>query len=424
VQGIRLIPDTMLSRIVIRSSALARHRAAPLLAEREAYLEHLERQGVSRHKQRDASTYLVQVVTRLHLKRLKMMTLQESQRAAMHWQQRRSQSATGGPQSRNTFLRYAKGWLRFHRKLVEPKKWNEPRDKRVKLFARYLKIELGFAVRTIDSRVWSVNRFLSWLSEREIQLSFVSASHVERYLDYLSALGSEPRTIATRAHELQVFFRFVERCRWVRGNVSNGIFGPRIHVGVRCAKGPAWTDVRRMLDTAKGDTLKQCRARSILLLASIYALRTSEITGLRLGDVDFKENVLTVRRGKNYLTQRFPMSQEVQSALREFINNKRPACDCPEVFLTLKRPYRRIHQASVYNVTQNYMNRLGIKSTNRGAHSLRHACATHLLEVGTPIKKVASLLGHSSTKYVAHYVQHSTKDLIPVADFRLRDLWN
>jgi len=70
------------------------------------------------------------------------------------------------------------------------------------------------------------------------------------------------------------------------------------------------------------------------------------------------------------------------------------------------------------------MNRLGIKSVNRGAHSLRHACATHLLEVGMPVSKVASLLGHASTKYVAHYVRHSIKDLIPVANFRLRDLWN
>ncbi len=424
VQGIVCVLDTMLSRIVLRSSALARHQAAPLLAQREAYLEHLEKQGKSRHKQRDASTYLVQVVKRLHLRRLRMTRLEELRRAAVRWQQRGAQSATRGPQSRKAFLRHARGWLRFHGKLVEPKKWNEPRDRRVKLFARYLKIELGFAMRTIENRIWSVNKFLSWLAEREIRLRCVSVSHVERYLDYLSALGSGRRTIATRAHELQVFFRFVERCRWVRGNVSNGIFGPRIPVGVRYAKGPVWTDVRRMLDSARGDTLKQCRASSILLLASIYALRTNEIIGLRLSDVDFKENILTVRRGKNYLTQRLPMCKEVRSALKEFIHNKRPACACPEVFLTLRRPYRRMQQASVYYVTKSHMNRLGIKSINRGAHSLRHACATHLLEVGTPIAKVASLLGHSSTKYVAHYVQHSTKDLVSVADFRLRDLWS
>ena len=414
----------MLSRIVLRSSALARHRAAPLLAQREAYLEHLERQGKNRHKQRDASTYLVQVVKRLHLRRLRMMRFEELRRAAVRWQQRDSQSATRGPQARKAFLRHAKGWLRFHGKLVEPKKWNEPRDKRVKLFALYLKIELGFAVRTIENRIWSVNQFLSWFADRGIRLRFVSVSHVERYLDHLSALGSEPQTIASRAHQLQVFFRFAERRRWVCGNVSNGIFGPRIHIGVRLPKGPVWTDVRRMLDGAKGDTLRQCRARSILLLACIYALRTNEITNLRLGDVDFRENILTVRRGKDYLTQRFPMSEEVRSALKEFIHDKRPVCAIPEVFLTLRRPYRRIQQASVYNVTRNHMNRLGIKSVNRGAHSLRHACATHLLEVGTPIAKVASLLGHSSTKYVAYYVQHSTKDLLPVADFRLRDLWS
>jgi integrase/recombinase XerD len=414
----------MLSRIVLRPSALARHRAAPLLEQREAYLSHLEKQGKDRLKQRDASSYLVQIVTRLRLRRLRMMRIEELRRAAARWQRRDSQSATGGLQSRTAFLRHARAWLRFHGKLIEPKKWYEPRDKRVKLFARYLKVDLGFAVRTIENRIWSVNQFLSWLADRNIRLRCVSVSDVERYLDHLSKLGSEPRTIATRAHELQVFFRFVELRRWVRGNISNGIFGPRIYVGVRCAKGPVWTDVRRMLDDARGNTLKQCRARSILLLACIYALRTSEITNLRLGDVDFSENILTVRRGKDYLTQRLPMCAEVRCALKEFIHNKRPASDCPEVFLTLRRPYRRIQQASVYNVTENHMKRLGIKSVNRGAHSLRHACATHLLEVGTPIARVASLLGHSSTQYVAHYVRYSTKDLAVVADFRLRDLWS
>src|SRR5439155_3555820 len=71
-----VVPHTMLSRVVIRSSALARHRAAPLLAEREAYLEHLESEGMSRHNQRDVSTYLVQVVKRLRLTRLRKMRLE------------------------------------------------------------------------------------------------------------------------------------------------------------------------------------------------------------------------------------------------------------------------------------------------------------------------------------------------------------
>jgi len=413
----------MLTRIMIRSAALARHQDAPLLAARESYLRHLEADGKSRIKQRDASTYLLQVVKRLRLKRLRKVRLAELRRAAISWQQRNSPSATGGPQSRRAFLRHARGWLRFHGKLIEPKKWNAPRDKRVELFRRYLKIDLGFANRTIDARTWMLNRFFGWLEDNQTPLRFASVSHVEGYLDHLTTCGCKVNTVAANAQALKVFFRFAERRRWTRKNVSNGIFGPQVHVGWTLPKGPKWADVRRLLEGARGSSVKQCRARAILLLACIYALRTSEISNLRLTDIDFKENILTVRRSKNYLTQRLPMCKELQSALREFVN-LRATSDCPQVFLTLRRPYRQIYQSSVYNITKTHMNCLGIDSSNKGAHSLRHACATHLVEIGTPVTKVASLLGHASTQFVGHYVRHSIADLIPVADFKIRDLWS
>jgi site-specific recombinase XerD len=345
--------------------------------------------------------------------------------AARKWEKRGKPAIPRGQPSRKFFLRYAKGWLRFHGKLVEPRKWNEPLDLRVRSFAEYLKIQLGFAPRTIEKRIWSINRFLLWIAERDFKLGDVVLSHVERYLDHLSATGSKPQTIATRVQELQVFFRFAEKRRWSSGQISRGIFGPRLYIEARHAKGPAWNDVRRMIESAKGDTYKQSRAHCILLLASIYALRTGEITNLRVSDVDFKENTLTVRRGKTGLTQHFPMSAEVNEAFSEYIHRWRPSsAGCPEMFVTVQKPYHRLQQASIYNVTQKHINRLGIESVNRGAHALRHACARHLLQEGVPIARVASLLGHSSTQYVAHYVQHSVEDLIPVAEWSLGDLWN
>jgi len=413
-----------LNRIVLRSPALARHRAAPLLRERESYLQHLAHEGKSRTKQRNAAGYLVQFVRRLRLQRLRKFHLDDLRRAARQWETRGRPAIPRGPQSRKAFLRYAKGWLRFHGKLIEPPKWNTPRDHRVHTFAEHLKIQLGFSPRTVDNRIWSINRFLTWIAENEIELSDVSLSHVERYLDYLSATGSKPRTIATRAQELQVFFRFADTRGWTTGKISGGLFGPRIYVEARRAKGPNWKDVRKMLEQAKDDTYKQSRARCILLLASIYALRTSELVNLRVSDLDFRENTLTVRRGKTSIVQRFPVSPEIREAFTKYIHERRPVCNCPEMFLTVRKPFRRIQQASIYNVTRSHMNRLGIASVNRGAHALRHACARHLLQEGTPIARVASLLGHSSTKYVAHYVQHSVEDLRPVAEWNVGSLWN
>src|SRR5579862_1533925 len=133
----------MLSKIVLRSTALARHQNAALLRERESYLRHLERLGRNRLKQRDASTYLVRVVERLRLTRMRRVRLEEVRLAADSWRRRCRHTRVGGPKGGATFLRYAKAWLRFHGRLVEPQKWNAPRDRRVDLYKRYLQKELS-----------------------------------------------------------------------------------------------------------------------------------------------------------------------------------------------------------------------------------------------------------------------------------------
>jgi site-specific recombinase XerD len=320
---------------------------------------------------------------------------------------------------RACFLRYAKGWLRFHGKFIEPDKWNTPRDRRVELYKQYVETELGFARKTVENRVWSLNRFLGWLSENRFELRTVSAKHVEKYLDHCSVIGWSSASVSANAQGLKVFFRFAEKRRWCRKGVSKGIFGPRIEKGPARRKGPRWADVCRVIETAKMTTANECRARAILLLLSSFGLRSSEVTNLYLSDIDFEQSIITIRRSKNDLTQRLPLTGEVRAALHHFVTKIRPASNFPHVFLTLRRPHQPIFQASIYNVTRNHMNRLNIVSESRGPHSIRHACASHLLEIGTSVPKVASLLGHASSRYVGAYLQHSIEQLRTVADFHL-----
>jgi integrase/recombinase XerD len=413
----------MLDTLFLRSSALERHRDAPLLRERELYLCHLESQGRSRQKLRDAASYLLQIVQRLKLTRMRAISLEELRVAADHWRRRSEQPRAGGQLGRSIFLRHAKGWFRFHGRLIEPTKWNVPLDERVALFKRYLRIELGFVPRTVDGKVWTLNRFLSWLADHEIQLRWVSVAHVEQYFDYLDGRGWKSTTIASTVQSLKVFFRFAARQGWSRKGISGGIFGPLIIDRPKKRRGPEWTDVCRLIENTTGTTARDYRARAILLLISLYALRAREVTNLLLSDIDFNENVLTIRRSKNRLTQRFPLEPNVRSALQEYIQKKRPQSELTQVFLTLRRPHGPIYQASLYNLTKTGMNLLNIKSLNKGPHSLRHACANHLLCVGTPIGRVASLLGHVGTRYIGSYIQHTVADLRPIADFPLGELW-
>ena len=71
-------------------------------------------EGKSLAKQRDASNYLLYVVNRLGLKRLRKVRLSELRHAAISWQKRSPVSAMAELEPRKTFLRYARGWLRLH----------------------------------------------------------------------------------------------------------------------------------------------------------------------------------------------------------------------------------------------------------------------------------------------------------------------
>jgi integrase/recombinase XerD len=411
----------MLENIIRRPEALRRHQAAPLRRQREEFLAHLARGGRSQVKLRDASTYIVQFVQRANFRRMRRIDLSEIRRSAEDWR-RRNPGYPSGVQARKHFLRYAKAWLKFHNKLIEPLKWDDPRDRRVAAFATYLRVELGFAKRTIQSRVWELNRFLKWLEERQLLLSQITTAEVEKYIDSKAAIGWCGSTISAYTQNLKVFFRFAERRRWCRRGISPGIFGPVVERRNKIRKGPAWVDVRRLIDSVGRDNPNDLRARAVLLLLSMYALRASEVYNLNLADVNLDENLLTIRRSKNRLVQRFSILPEVYVALQEYIQKGRPNCRCPRFFLTLKRPYGPIQQASLYNITKNRMRKLGIVTVTRGPHSLRHACATHLLVSGTPVGRVASLLGHASTRYIGHYVKHSIDELRVVSDFDLKNL--
>jgi integrase/recombinase XerD len=414
--------------VVTRPCAVSRHLKAPLVPEREAYLHFLRSQGRGRSKLKDASNYTIHVAEHLNLKKLRSFKVSELRSAADAWSHRDTTSSLKTASGRAAaFLRYARELLRFHKKLIDVRKWNDPLDNRVALYRQYLGLELGFAPGTIDNRIWSLNHYLSWLRDDVTPLDCVTVADVERYLDFLAAQGWKQRTISSAAGHLKVFFRFAERKQWSARGISQAVFGPKnptILRKVSIERGPRWNDIRRLIDCARGANTNDYRARAILLLLSGYGLRTAEICQLLVADVNFAERVLSIRRSKSRITQRFPLNRESTTALKRYLLKGRPSSTCANLFLTLREPHGPIQQASVYNITRTRINRLGIQTVNKGAHAIRHACANRLLRSGTPVPKVARLLGHLSSRYVGTYIQHSVTELRAVADFRLRGLWN
>jgi hypothetical protein len=84
--------------------------------------------------------------------------------------------------------------------------------------------------------------------------------------------------------------------------------------------------------------------------------------------------------------QIYPLVQSVAEGIARYIDAVRPPSPCPQVFLCMHAPRRRLKAGSIYGVTNRGFVALGTEAAHRGGHPLRHACARRLLTEGLSLK--------------------------------------
>ena len=183
-----------------------------------------------------------------------------------------------------------------------------------------------------------------------------------------------------------------------------------------------WKQVQQLLKGVKGNSAAALRARAVLLLLTVYGLRSGEISRLLLSDFDWRLETFTVNHSKRGGVQKYPLQREVGDAILEYIRKARPQTSCRNLFLTLNPPYRSIGQSSLWRITSLRIDAAGIQCRRRGPHCLRHACATHLLEQGASLKEIGDLLGHRDSNSTRIYAKVHLQQLRRVADFDLGGL--
>jgi len=148
------------------------------------------------------------------------------------------------------------------------------------------------------------------------------------------------------------------------------------------------------------------RDRVALTTAYATGLRASEVTGLRICDIDRSRMVIHVVNGKGGKQRYVMLSPKLLGIL--------------EAYWVIERPHHwlfpgRGGDKPLDPSTLNAACAAAVKATGIGKratlHSMRHAFATHLFEQGTDIRIVQALLGHSQISTTARYVNVSTSTI-------------
>jgi integrase/recombinase XerD len=386
--------------------------AEPFSDTRSAFLEHLAAQG---HAPATIRCYARDIL--LVASRIEMTPDGGASRAAIEAavDQWTPEGSGKSPSVRKRIMNAAERWLRFSGLFGET---HQPRmaAEQITQFTRYMSDERGFSPATISSCLKTIDSFLSWVEPVKASLPKVSLADVDRYLTSKGRERWKRVTVATAGQTLRAFFKHAEQQGWCQPGIAAGIELPRVYGMEHIPLGPSWEQVRALVATTDAGSRRDRRDRAALLLFAVYGLRCSEVRQLRLDDIDWDREIVTVRRAKCRKTQEFPLTREVGDAIIRYIREVRPKCEHREIFITLKAPWRPVSHVGFYDGIRERIDALGIDLARRGPHSLRHACATHLMTQGLSLKEIGDHLGHSSSESTRIYAKVDMASLREVAE--------
>ena len=257
----------------------------------------------------------------------------------------------------------------------------------------------GLSDATVRAYRSDLAAFATWLEERGLALADVDARVLA---DWVSELGSgrrrlAPVSISRRLSAARSLLRFTHG----PARVPDGVPAPRR--GRRLPDAPKVSEVEELLEHVEGTSPLALRNRALIELLYSGGLRSAEVVGLDLADVDFEREAVHVR-GKGGKERVVPLGEEAAYRMGLYLRDGRPelvrgAEDA--VFLSVRG--RRLDTSTVRRLV-------------RHPHRLRHAFATHLLEGGADLRTIQELLGHSSLSTTQVYSHVDARRLRRVYD--------
>lgn len=274
------------------------------------------------------------------------------------------------------------------------------------------------------------------------------------YFDKMRKQGLAERSILSATHHLKVFYRFLkvaglttiltltrevvsnywismqgysqaycrdrirQLARYLKFLFLNGYMQidtsgwlPKVHVTAKRWLPAIWTrdNAIKLLNSIDRESPIGKRDYAAYIMVAELGLRASDINNMKLSDLNWDTNEITVTQCKTGKLNVLPMTPDVGWALIDYIKHGRPRCDEPYVFLTGNVPYSKLKPTALVLALTRYRRRCGLfigrPDTVAGMHSFRHALAHRLLEKGVDLEMISEIMGHTHVSSSSPYLK-------------------
>ena len=279
----------------------------------------------------------------------------------------------------------------------------------VSRYRRYLKLEKGYSVNTLDAYMRDVDKLFRHLAVEQVDVLDVKLEDLEHFAAFISDLGIGPRSLARILSGVRQFYRFLVVDGYLEVDPTELLESP---------KQP--DHLPEVLSTAEVDLLEQAidlskweghRNRAIIEVLFSCGLRVSELTNLKLSNLYIEEQYIRVM-GKGSKERLVPISPRALDELNYWFSDRNVMKIKPgeEDYVFLNRRGQHLTRTMILIMIKRYAVEAGIKKTI-SPHTLRHSFATSLLEGGADLRAIQAMLGHESIGTTEIYTHIDTSTL-------------
>jgi integrase len=164
-------------------------------------------------------------------------------------------------------------------------------------------------------------------------------------------------------------------------------------------------DDQRLVVTACASGVVCARDAAITLLALSTGLRACDIVDLRLSDVHWRGQTISIVQRKTGNPLTVPLTGLLASRLADYVLHDRPQVGDDHVFLRRVAPHVRLgDHAAIHGVTAEVFRAAGVAEVKAGTRLLRHNAASRMLRAATPLPTISAVLGHASEESTRQYM--------------------
>ena len=255
-------------------------------------------------------------------------------------------------------------------------------------FLDYLKNEKLYTNDTLKNYQIDLKQFSEFLHSKNQDLYTADRLHIESFFMKLNSLGLSPSSLARKASTLRSYFLFLLKTSVISTSPMIDIKTPKL--SKKLPNILSISDVDTLCNIDASSSVSK-RDRAIIEVMYSSALRLSELSSLNIDSVDTESKCVKVI-GKGKKERILPLGAKASEALSDWTSAR---CDLRPVdnALFINKFGTRLSNRSIQNRINFWVKKQGL-NCKISPHTLRHSCATHLLEASGDLRAVQEFLGH------------------------------